>query len=109
MMSDAARVMIQDIVAHAIRDAESIITGAVRHFGMGDGQRSDFADLPRGDGRRVAVAWALSRKTSLRQSWIAERLSMRSAGNVSEQVRRFALRPEKELPKEIRLWKALHS
>jgi putative transposase len=93
---------------HAIRDAELMITGAVRHFGMAGGQRSDFASLPRGDGRRVAVAWALSRKTSLRQSWIAERLSMRSAGNVSEQMRRFALRPEKELPKEIRQWKALY-
>lgn len=39
------------------------------------------------------------------QSWIAERLSMRSAGNVSEQVRMFAKRPEKDLSKEIRKWK----
>ena len=60
------------------------------------------AALPRGDLRRVAVAWALSRKTSLRQSWIAERLSMRSAGNVSEQVRKFAKKTERCLPKEIR-------
>jgi hypothetical protein len=30
---------------------------------------------------------------------------MRSADNVSVQVRKFAVKPESELPKEIRLWK----
>jgi len=94
---------------HAVRDAERLVEGAVGHFGMAGGQPSDFAALPRGDGRRVAVAWALSRKTSLKQSWIADRLSMRSAGNVSEQVRKFASRPEKELSKEIRQWRALQA
>jgi len=93
---------------HAVRDAEAILAEAVMHFGMEGDRREDFASLPRGDLRRVAVAWALTRKTSLRQSWVAERLSLRSAGNVSEQVRRFAIKPETDLPKEIRKWKKMN-
>ena len=46
----------------------------MRHFGMAGGDREDFAGLPRGDLRRVAVAWALTRKTSMKQAWIAERV-----------------------------------
>ena len=92
----------------AIRDAEAIIADAVGHFRMKGGGREDFAALSRGDVRRVAVAWTLSRKTSLRQSWIAERLSLRSAGNVSEHVRRFVIKPEKTLSREIWKWKEIH-
>jgi putative transposase len=92
-----------------IRDAEAIITAAARQFGMEGARQDDFAALPRGDCRRVAVAWALWRKTSLKQAWIAERLSLRSAGNVSERVRKSAMRPEKELPHAIRRWKGVHS
>lgn len=94
---------------HAIRDGEAVIAEAVRRFGMDRGDREEFAALPRGDWRRVAVAWALSRKTTLRQTWIAERLSMRSAGNVCEQVRNFGMRPESELVKVARRWRAAHS
>lgn len=89
---------------YAMRDAETIIGEAVRHFGMEGGGREDFAGLPRGNLTRVAVAWAISRKTSLKLSAIAERLAMRSADNVSVQVRKFAARPEKELPRAIRKW-----
>lgn len=90
---------------HAERDAEQIISDAVEHFRMGGGRLEDFAALSRGSLIRVAVAWAISRKTSLKLSWIAERLSIRSADNVSVQVRKFALKPESELPKVIRNWK----
>ena len=79
---------------YVLRDAEATISAAVRHFKMEGGSRDEFAALPRGDVRRVAVAWALSRKTSVRQSWVADRLSLRTAGNVSEQVRRFAAKSE---------------
>jgi putative transposase len=42
-------------------------------------------------GYRVALAWALTRGTTLDQRWIAERLNLRSAANVSQQTRRFEL------------------
>jgi len=90
---------------HAVCDAEVIISDAVLHFRMEGGGPEDFAGLSRGSLNRVAVAWAISRKTSLKLSWVADRLSMRSADNVSVQVRKFALKPESGLPKDIRGWK----
>jgi hypothetical protein len=39
---------------YALRDAEAIISAAVRHFKMEGGERADFAALPRGDVRRAA-------------------------------------------------------
>jgi len=44
---------------HAIRDAEAIIAEAARHFGIGGAAQDQFAGMPRGDLRRVAVAWLL--------------------------------------------------
>lgn len=76
---------------HAERDAEELIRGAVLYFKMEGGRSEDSAALPRGSMIRVAVAWAISRKTSLKLSWIAARLSMRSADNVSVQLQKFAV------------------
>ncbi|MBL9159530.1 MAG: transposase [Verrucomicrobiales bacterium] len=89
---------------HAHRDGEKIIAEAVGHFALSGGGSTDFMALPRGDLRRVAVAWALCRRTSLRQSWIAERLGLRSGDNVSAQVRKLSARSSKELSREIRAW-----
>ena len=89
---------------HAHRDGERIIAEALEHFGLDGGSGEEFAALPRGDLRRVAVAWALCRCTSLRQSWIGERVGLRSGDNVSAQVRKLSDRSSKELPREIRTW-----
>ena len=86
---------------HAERDAERIISEAVLHFKTEEGGREDFAGLPRGSPGRVAVAW----RTSQKLSWIADRLSIQSADNVSVPVRKFALKSESELPKEVRTWR----
>jgi putative transposase len=58
-----------------------------------------------GDWRRTAIAWAVWKSTSVSQKWIAERLGMKSAANVSQQVRRFDGLNDRELPKEIKRWK----
>jgi len=50
------------------------------------------------------VAWALCRRTSLGQSWIAARLGLRSGDSVSAQVRKLSARSSKELSREIRAW-----
>lgn len=89
---------------HARRDGEKIIVDAVRHFGLGDGRTEDFKALPRGDLRRVAVAWSLCRRTSLKQRWIADRIGLGTGDNVSAQVRKLSARSKKELPPEIRAW-----
>jgi len=89
---------------HALRDGEKIIAEAARQFGWEDGRTEDFKALPRGDLRRVAVAWSLCRRTSLRQSWIADRVGLGTGDNVSAQVRKLSARSKKELPPEIRAW-----
>jgi len=89
---------------HAQRDGEKIIAEAVRHFGLEGGRPEDFRALPRGDLRRVAVAWSLCRRTSLKQAWIADRIGLCSGDNVSAQVRKISDRPRKELTLEIRAW-----
>ena len=43
--------------------------------------------------RKVALASAIDRQTTVSQSWIAEHLWMRSAANVSQQVRRLRKSP----------------
>lgn len=89
---------------HDLRDGERIISEAVQQFGLKSGRREDFTALPRGDLRRVAVAWAVYRRTSLRQSWIADRLGLRSGDNVSAQVRKLPTRASVELSTEIQAW-----
>jgi ABC-type transport system involved in cytochrome c biogenesis ATPase subunit len=94
---------------HHLRDGERIISEAVQQFGLNGGRREDFLALPRGDLRRVAVAWAVYRRTSLRQSWIADRLGLRSGDNVSAQVRKLSTRAIEELSPEIQMWISAHA
>ena len=44
--------------------------------------------LPGSDVRKVVIAQAIWESTTVSQSWIAERLRMSSAANVSQQLRR---------------------
>ena len=89
---------------HDLWDGERIISEAVQQFALKRVRREEFTALPRGDLRRVAVAWAVYRRTSLRQSWIADRLGLRSGDNVSAQVRKLSTRASEELSPEIQAW-----
>jgi hypothetical protein len=89
---------------HDLWDGERMISEAAQQFALKSGLREEFTALPRGDLRRVAVAWALYRRTSLQQSWIADRLGLRSGDNVSAQVRKLSPRASEELSPEIHAW-----
>ena len=39
--------------------------------------------------------------------WVADRLKMKSAANVSQLVRRFVNTPEDKLPEQVKEWKVL--
>jgi len=52
----------------------------------------DLDSLPGSDVRKVALASLILERTVARQSWIADKLAMRSAANVSQQVRRYHAR-----------------
>jgi hypothetical protein len=54
--------------------------------------------------RKVSLAWAIVRSTTMSQSWIANRLSMRSAANVSQQVRRFERELKGQTDSRIKEW-----
>ena len=54
--------------------------------------------------RKVSLAWAIARSTTLSQSWIADRLHMRSAANVSQQVRRFESQLKSHTDSRIKRW-----
>ena len=63
-------------------------------------------DLPRmkgSDPRKLALAEPLWKRTTVSQEWIAEKLAMRSAANVSQQLRRFdRAKANAKLPPEMR-------
>ncbi|GAT32366.1 REP element-mobilizing transposase RayT [Terrimicrobium sacchariphilum] len=63
------------------RKAQEWLDLARKHFGV----TGDFAKAPRA--ARVAAAWALHSRTNESQAWIADTLGLRSAANVSQQVR----------------------
>ena len=49
----------------------------------------DRPGLKGSDPRKLALTELLWKRTTASQEWIAEKLSMRSAANVSQQLRRF--------------------
>ena len=49
----------------------------------------ELDSLPDFDVRKVALASLILETMLARQSWIADKLAMRSAANVSQQVRRY--------------------
>lgn len=65
--------------------AEWLIRAGCRCFGM---KEEAMRRARGGDPRRLAVADAIWRQTNVGQGWIAERLGVRSAANVSQQLRR---------------------
>jgi hypothetical protein len=57
-----------------------------------------LSQLKGSDPRKVAIARVISQNTTMSQSWIAEKLSMRSAANLIQQIRRSP-QADKKLPK----------
>ena len=63
----------------------------------------DLPGLKGSDLRKLALAELLWKRTTVSQEWIAEKLSMRSAANVSQQLRRFnRLKTQSKLSAEMR-------
>ncbi len=77
--------------AHDEREAQRLLDGGLAAAGL---SAKELDSLPGSDVRKVALANLLLERTVARQSWIAEKLAMCSAANVSQQVRRYrAKRP----------------
>lgn len=74
--------------AHDQQRAEAMLAEGLRAAGL---DAEALADLPGSDGRKVALARAIWETTTVRQGWLAQRLAMQSAANVSQQILRSKL------------------
>lgn len=86
--------------AHDQREAERLLKEGLAAAGL---EESVLGGLPGSDVRKTALASLLLERTVARQSWIAERLAMRSAANVSQQVRRHRMKNPK-LPAKLKAY-----
>ncbi|MFK5922291.1 MAG: transposase [Verrucomicrobiota bacterium] len=94
---------------HSIQMAEKIISEGVDYFKLKSTSEETFKQLAKGSVERIAVAWAIYKKTSVSQKWIAKRLGISNAANVSQQVRRFNKSPNEHPLPEVQKWITLHS
>ena len=91
--------------AHDRQRAKALLTEGLRAAGL---DAKTIAELPGSDPRKVALARVIWERTTVGQGWLAERLAMQSAANVSQQLIRSKAAPRTEsLPKEFQRW--LHS
>lgn len=74
-----------ELLEHGERVAEGLIECGLRKHGL---RREELQRLPANEARKVAIAREVWSKTTVSQSWIAERLAMRSAANVSLSLHR---------------------
>ena len=71
--------------AHGLERAEQWLREGLAAAGLNE---KELAATSGSDPRKVALARLLWRGTTVSQVWLAERLAMRSAANVSQQLRR---------------------
>jgi putative transposase len=72
--------------AHDEKEAWRFLDGGLAAAGL---SVRELDSLPGSEVRKVALASLILERTVARQSWIADKLAMRSAANVSQQVRRY--------------------
>jgi putative transposase len=87
--------------AHDQAEADRLLKEGLAAAGL---EESALSLLPGSDVRKVALADLLLTRTLARQSWIADRLVMRSAANVSQQVRRYRLKKKPKLPSQLKAY-----
>ena len=79
---------------HAQSEAEALVRQGLERFKLSE---SDLKSLPGSDPRKVAIAESIHKNTTTPLGWTAERLQMKSAANVSQQLSRLRRR-ETERP-----------
>ncbi len=87
------------VAAHGEEQAKRWLADGLKAAGL---MAKDLSALKGSDLRKLALAELLWKQTTVSQEWIAEKLSMRSAANVSQQLRRFdRARANAKLPMEL--------
>jgi REP element-mobilizing transposase RayT len=70
---------------HDEREAERIVVEGLARVGLGE---DELGELPGSDPGKLEIAAEVRANTAVSMTWIAERLQMKSAANVSQQLRR---------------------
>jgi len=70
---------------HGQAEAEKIVQQGLERFRFSE---SDLKSLPGSDPRKAAIAGSIHQSTTTPLGWTAERLEMKSAANVSQQLSR---------------------
>ncbi len=85
--------------AHGLERAEEWLREGLAAAGLNE---QELGATPGSDPRKVALARLLWRGTTVSQVWLAQRLAMRSAANVSQQLRRVGTQRLKgNVPKSL--------
>lgn len=74
------------VVAHGGQQAEAWLKQGLKAAGL---KRAEMGRLKGSDVRKLLLADLLWRRTTVSQEWLAEALAMKSAANVSQQLRRL--------------------
>jgi REP element-mobilizing transposase RayT len=74
--------------AHGEKQAEAMVMAGLEESGLPEGE---LERLPGNDPRKVKIAGEVWERTTVSMGWIAERLAMKSAANVSQILRRERL------------------
>jgi putative transposase len=75
-----------EVTTHSEQQARLWVEEGLKSAGL---RPEDLKGLKGTDPRKLALAQLLWKRTTVTQEWIAARLAMRSAANVSQQLRRF--------------------
>jgi hypothetical protein len=89
--------------AHGEREALRLLAEGLEAAGL---DARELGKLKGSDPRKVAIARVIRQRTTVGMGWIAEHLSMRSAANAGQQIRRMQARG-KVLPKPLKTWATL--
>ncbi|HEY5813796.1 MAG TPA: hypothetical protein VIT23_14210, partial [Terrimicrobiaceae bacterium] len=85
--------------SHDLAGAEKLLVESLASAGL---REEDLPGLKGSDPRKLALASLLWKTTTASQGWLSERLWMKSAANVSQQLRRMDEKKlHKRLPKEL--------
>jgi len=85
VFSDADR----DLFSEAEAESRLMLADGLNHFNPNG---SSVAETAKGNWRKVAIAWSISERTTVRQNWIAGHLNLKSASTASRRVRQYCLR-----------------
>jgi putative transposase len=77
------------VIAHGEQQAEAWLKQGLKAAGL---KTTEVGRLKGSDVRKLLLADLLWRRTTVSQEWLAEKLAMKSAANVSQQLRRLDLK-----------------